>query len=200
MWSCVVTPKSERARGPKGKFRVQNTYLLFGPGELATTSSYGDNAREDVLLENYRSLPCSVIDSQSMTRECHADCNTFTISQSSGEPSPTDLSIHSRGSSASAGSGQGAQHYLLNARAFSPLILSSSRINWFALWLRDNVHNKNDEVNNDFAHITHTCCLLSAKMVTYTQGGDTKDLIRIKFFLRSLRGATHWVMHWQQQM
>ncbi len=32
----------------------------------------------DVLFENYRSLPCGVIDSQNMTRECHADCNRLT--------------------------------------------------------------------------------------------------------------------------
>ncbi len=70
-----LPPKSERARGPKDKFRVQNTYILFGPGELATTSSYRDNARDDVIFEHYRSLPCGVIESQSMTRECHANCN-----------------------------------------------------------------------------------------------------------------------------
>ncbi len=58
-----LPPKSERARGPKDKFRVQNTYLLFDPGELATTSSYRENARDAVLFENYRSLPCGVIDS-----------------------------------------------------------------------------------------------------------------------------------------
>ncbi len=31
-----LPPKSERARRPKDKFRVQNTGLLLGPGELAT--------------------------------------------------------------------------------------------------------------------------------------------------------------------
>ncbi len=40
----------------------------------------------DVIFENYRSLPCGVIDSQSMTRECHADCNiTLLLDPKSAE-------------------------------------------------------------------------------------------------------------------
>ncbi len=31
---------------------------MLGPGELATTSSSQDHARDDVLFEHYRSLPC----------------------------------------------------------------------------------------------------------------------------------------------
>ncbi len=91
-----LPPKSERARGPKDKFRVQNTYLLFGPGELATTSSYRDNARDSVIFENYRYLPCGVIDSQSMTRECHADCNiTLLLNPKSAESTKEDGVVRS---------------------------------------------------------------------------------------------------------
>ncbi len=93
-----LPPKSERARGPKYKFRLQNTYLLLGPGELETTSSYRDNARDYVIFENYRSLTCGVIDSQSMTRECHANCNiTLLLDPKSAEWSEVAISHESVG-------------------------------------------------------------------------------------------------------
>ncbi len=91
-----LPPKSESAHGPKDKFSVQNTYLLFGPGELATTSSYRDNSRDDVIFENHRSPPCGVIDSQSMTRKCHANCNiTLLVDPKSAESTKEDGVVRS---------------------------------------------------------------------------------------------------------
>ncbi len=49
---CVVTPQIRK--GSRTQRQIQGTKHLFiiRPGELATTSSYRDNARDDVILES----------------------------------------------------------------------------------------------------------------------------------------------------